>query len=73
MKGHVLDIVRAMESGAERVKEFVELTGTPLDQCYARLHELKRMGVVRSFRVPGGKWRGSAQREKRYKLIREQR
>jgi hypothetical protein len=67
MKGSALAIIEALGSGMDRVKQLVTHTGLPLNQVYARLHDLKRLQAVRSFRVRGGQ-RGRAQREKRYTL-----
>lgn len=63
-------ILAALESGADRVKLIAAITGNTTAAVRTRLAELRRLGVVRSFRVRGGSRPDRSQREKRYMLTR---
>jgi len=64
-------LILALESGVDRVKSLAATTGMKVESMHARLHELKRLGVVSAVRVGHrrtscGHWHG--EREKRYYL-----
>ena len=44
-------IIAAMESGADRAFLIARRIGKPLNQVYARLHELKCRGIVCAIRL----------------------
>ncbi len=72
MRGSSIKIIAAIESGITQAIPIAEHTGVPLSCVYARLHDLKRIGAVRSFRVlktekPRNR-RYPAQQRKRYML-----
>ena len=62
-------IIAALESGADRAKTIAALSGNTLGAVRTRLSDLRRLGVVRAFRLPGGSRPNRSQREKRYALI----
>ena len=71
MNYHWSTIIRAIENGFDQAIPISEYTGIPLDSVYARIHELKRLGAVRAYRVPAAKPKKRAhptEQRKRYEL-----
>lgn len=50
MRQAALDVMDAIGSGHQLAREIAEATRLPLPQVYARLHELKRGGIVQASR-----------------------
>lgn len=70
MKGQIVQVVRALESGIDRAIPIAEHTGIPLANVYVQLHQLKVLGVLSSSRVlknsTGSRW--PTQQRKQYLL-----
>jgi len=68
-------IIQCIESGANRAPDISERLGITVATAHARLHELKRLGVVRPVRLlnPNRKMhpKRHGEKYKRYLLIRK--
>jgi hypothetical protein len=71
MKGNAIAILAALESGLQIVPDIERATGIARASIWARLHEFKRIGVVRPIRLRKTLGRGrNGEKYKRYLLIR---
>jgi DNA-binding IclR family transcriptional regulator len=69
MIGSQLRVLEALEAGLQIVPEISLATGIPWNQVHARLHEFKRMGLVRPVRLQKSRRSRNGERYKRYLLI----